>query len=119
MKAFIRAEFDLESPTPREDHDDSRVQSLTELIDFNALHNAAHPFCIQAKSDGSLHTVTHAACKVSVSRCVDWARNAVAAPAAGEPVALLMESDVGLVVHEFAFISMQTPVGASTRPPPP
>lgn len=111
MKAFVRAEFDVESPTPREGQSDGRVQSLTELLDFNALHNASHPFCVQAKSDGSLDTVTHAAFKAAVSRCADWARDAVAAPVAGAPVALLMESDVGLVVHEFALISIETPVG--------
>lgn len=120
MKAFVRAEFDVESPAPRTaDQSDSRVQSLTELIDFNSLHNASHPFCVQTKSDGSLHAVTHAAFKTAVSRCADWARDEVAASVAGEPVALLMESDVGLVVHEFALISIQTPpLVLSPRLPP-
>ncbi|KAK7912250.1 hypothetical protein PG985_014731 [Apiospora marii] len=114
---FIRAKLDLTSDQPLDDGDATRVQSLIELIDFNHAHNASHTFCIQAKSDGSLSQVTHAEFKAAVSRCATWAANIFENTVAPDgiartdkaPVALLMESDVGLVIHEFALISNGTP----------
>lgn len=112
MKVFVKAEFDVASDKLlASQHDEGRVQSLTELINFNSVHNASHPFCVQAKADGSLDAVTHAQFKDAVSRCADWAREALAPLTPGEPVALLMESDLGLVAYEFALISAETPVG--------
>lgn len=111
MKVFAKAKFDVASDKLLPDQHESRVQSLTELINFNSVHNASHPFCVQAKADGSLNTVTHAEFKDAVSRCAEWVRDALAPSTSGEPVALLMESDFGLVVHEFALISAETPVG--------
>ncbi|KAK8137271.1 hypothetical protein PG984_005211 [Apiospora sp. TS-2023a] len=117
IKPFVRAKFDLTSDQPLKDRDATRVQSLIELIDFNHDHNASHTFCIQAKSDGALSPVTHAEFKAAVSRCATWAHNIFSNTVASDdnagageaPVALLMESDVGLVIHEFALISNGTP----------
>lgn len=117
MRPFIRANLDLTSNQPLDDENVTPVQSLIELVDFNHAHNASHAFCIQAKSDGALSPVTHAEFKAAVSRCATWAHsvfsNAVATDGIGKSekthVALLMESDVGLVIHEFALISKGTP----------
>ncbi|KAK8054756.1 hypothetical protein PG994_009823 [Apiospora phragmitis] len=107
IKPFARARFDLSSDQPISDEDSSRVQSLIELIDFNSTHNASHTFCIQGKSDGSLSPVTHAEFKAACfSKTLAADDNATAERA---PVALLMESDVGLVIHEFALISNGAP----------
>lgn len=107
IRPFIRARFDLTAEHPLDDGDVTRVQSLIELIDFNHVHNASHAFCIQAKADGALSPFTHAEFKAAVSRCAAWARDALSTTVA--PVALLMESDVGLVIHEFALISNGKP----------
>ncbi|TLD33420.1 hypothetical protein PspLS_00308 [Pyricularia sp. CBS 133598] len=119
MKVFVKATFDVTSDKLLTDQNESRVQSLTELIDFNSVHNASHPFCVQAKADGSLNAVTHAEFKDAVSRCADWVRGALdAASTPGEPVALLMESDFSLVVYEFALISSEVaPLVLSPRLP--
>ncbi|KAK7998983.1 hypothetical protein PG991_014658 [Apiospora marii] len=117
IRPFMRANFDLTSYQPLDDGDVTRVQSLIELIDFNHAHNASHTFCIQAKSDGGLSPITHAEFKVTVSRCAIWAHDTLSGTvvpndittADKAPVALLMESDVGLVIHEFALISNGTP----------
>jgi hypothetical protein len=94
------------------------MHSLPELVDFNAVNNASHPFCIQAASSGALDTITHGEFKVAVSRCAAWLKeNLPIRPAAGEkaltkmaPVALFMQSDIGLVIHEFALMSIGVPV---------
>ncbi|KAK8116960.1 uncharacterized protein PG998_005241 [Apiospora kogelbergensis] len=117
MRPFVRAEFDLTTDQPSNDQDEGRVQSLVELIDFNSNHNASHPFCLQAKPDGSLSLVTHAEFKTAVYRCAAWAQAMLPSTLAGDdkavagraPVALLMESDVGLVIHEFSLMSINTP----------
>ena len=95
-----------------------KPQSLVELIDFNSTHNASHTFCLRAKPDGSLSPVTYAEFKTAVSRCASWAQGVLPTASPGDdkattgraPVALLMESDVGLVIHEFGLISIDTPL---------
>ncbi|KAK7994014.1 hypothetical protein PG989_007395 [Apiospora arundinis] len=117
IRPFVRAKFDLTSDRSLDDEDTNRVQSLIELIEFNSTHNASHPFCLQAKSDGSLSPVTHATFKAAVSRCATWAQDTLSstvnddykATGGRAPVALLMESDVGLVIHEFGLMSIGTP----------
>ncbi|KAF7554687.1 hypothetical protein G7Z17_g2694 [Cylindrodendrum hubeiense] len=102
------------------------LHSLPELVDFNAQNNAAHRFCIQAKSDG-LDTFTHADFKVAVSNCARWIQDNVPLRESTEPnavtkmapVALFMQSDFGLVVHEFALLSLGVPpLVLSPRLPP-
>ncbi|KAJ0165996.1 L-2-aminoadipate reductase, partial [Colletotrichum tanaceti] len=102
------------------------------LIDFNAAHNPSHPFCVQAKAAGPFDTVTHAEFKVAVSRCAAWLKENLPLTSAGDnksdsaasnktmaPVALFMESGVGLVMHEFALMSIGVPaLVISPRLPP-
>lgn len=114
MRAFVKAKVDFFSSERKEDH----VHSLPELIDFNAIHNPDHLFCIQARSNEPFINVTNAQFKVAVDQCAQWIADNVKLPTAATknglverpPVALLMESDFGLIVHQFALVSMGIPV---------
>lgn len=103
----------------------SSLRTLPELVEHNAKNNATYLFCQQAarRLDGSLHlvSVTHSQLKDAVLRCQEWLRetvNELKLPCPGEddrfskgpPVALFMESDVGLWVHLLALISLGVPV---------
>lgn len=119
-RPFIRPATNYASPEKLEGF----LNSLPELVDFNAVNNAAHPFCIQAKPTPPFDTITHGEFKVAVSRCAAWLKeNLPLGPALMPksltkmaPVALLMESDFGLVVHEFALMSLGVPVSLRRSP---
>lgn len=120
MRAFVKAKVDFFSSERKEDY----VHSLPELIDFNAVHNPDHLFCVQARSNGPFINVTHAQFKVAVDQCAQWIADNVKLPTAATknglaerpPVALLMESDFGLIVHQFALVSMGIPVCSPLSP---
>lgn len=94
------------------------IHSLPELVDFNSLNNQHHTFCVQAKSSEPFDTITHGEFKVAVSKCAAWLKeNLPIRPSSDDkaltkmaPVALFMESDIGLVIHEFALMSIGVPV---------
>ncbi|KAH6896732.1 hypothetical protein B0T10DRAFT_602160 [Thelonectria olida] len=105
---------------------DGCLHSLPELVDFNAQNNATHPFCVQAKADG-VDVFTHADFKTAVSNCARWIKENVPlrettdpeATTKMAPVALFMQSDFALVVHEFALLSIGVPpLVLSPRLPP-
>ncbi|KAF6788140.1 gluconate kinase [Colletotrichum sojae] len=123
VRPFVRPAVNFASDKRLEGH----LHSLPELIDFNAVHNPSHTFCVQAKPTGSFDTISHAEFKVAVSRCAAWLRqNLPTRKTSGgfpltetAPVALFMESDVGLVIYEFALISIGVPpLVMSARLPP-
>ncbi|RAK98995.1 putative NRPS-like enzyme [Aspergillus ibericus CBS 121593] len=120
---FRRPPVDL---YPVEGAEESSVHSLPEIIEFNAQANPDHLFCIQAtkEADGS-----SGACRVSnqqlrdaVANCAKWLQDRVTAlqvpaPATedgqvqkGPPVALLMDSGLGLFLHQMALIGLGVPV---------
>ncbi|KAH7305896.1 hypothetical protein B0I35DRAFT_483651 [Stachybotrys elegans] len=123
VRPFNKAPIDFVS-TKRQP---GAVCSLPELVDYNAQHNSSHNFCIQGKPGGEFDTFTHADFKVAAANCAKWlkanlplgpsqAPNAITKNA---PVALFMESDFGLVVHEFALLSLGIPpLVLSVRLPP-
>lgn len=115
LRPFVRAKVDFFSPEKKDQH----VRSLPELIDFNSIHNKDHVFCIQAQPDDSFVKVTCRQFKAAITRCAQWITETIKLPPAhvsenGEtkraPVALLMESDLGLLIHQFALISLGIPV---------
>lgn len=121
VRPFVRPAVNFASDKRLEGH----LHSLPELIDFNAVHNPSHTFCVQAKSTGCFDTISHAEFKVAVSRCAAWLRKNLpirktsggASVTEHAPVALFMESDVGLVIYEFALMSIGVPVSLhSFRP---
>jgi hypothetical protein len=111
---FVKGELHFTSNVRLKDH----LHSIPELIDFNAHHNADHPFCIQANSCAEPNIFTHGDFKIAVANCAQWLRDKVPIRETTDPkaltkmgpVALLMQSDVGLVIHEFALISLGAPV---------
>ncbi|PTB42567.1 hypothetical protein M441DRAFT_137694 [Trichoderma asperellum CBS 433.97] len=113
MRPFVKAKVDFFSSERKENY----VHSLPELIDFNAVHNPDHLFCVQARSNEPPINVTNAQFKLAVDQCAQWIATNVKLPTAATknglaerpPVALLMESDFGLIVHQFALVSMGIP----------
>jgi thioester reductase-like protein/acyl-CoA synthetase (AMP-forming)/AMP-acid ligase II/aryl carrier-like protein len=112
---FVRTELDIRDP-------ESSVKSILDLIEHNALRNADHVFAIQLQKDmGSPNstratTITHGllkqavlACGERVKRelCLGYRANVSEEPA---PVALLMESDVCLVIYVLALMWLRVPV---------
>ena len=107
--------------------DEQTVQSIPQLIDFNAKVNADYAFCIQAEkalledSPSFLH-VTNAQLKHAICRCTQWLKSAVqelvlpeiiedgAVTRKGPPIALLLDSDINLLVHAYALMSLGVPV---------
>ena len=107
--------------------DGHAVHSIPELIDFNAKFNADYTFCIQAEkapledSPSTLH-VTYAQLKRAIACCSQWLRSSVqqlVLPEIGEngmgsrkgpPIALLLDSDINLLVHAYTLISLGVPV---------
>ncbi|KAL6231238.1 hypothetical protein BDW75DRAFT_244087 [Aspergillus navahoensis] len=100
------------------------IRTLPEVIEFNARANPDHVFCLQAKkcphsSALSLVSVTNCQLKQAVSQCAAWLKSHLqlqlptvvdGAVKKGAPIALLMESDIGLLIHEMALIGLGVPV---------
>lgn len=124
--------INLRSSTPEKDE----IRTLPELLEWNARENPDHVFCVQAEKrsrDGEsdnpyeMTSITNADFKRAVGRCVRWLEGNVpglkdigppgddAEKPAGKPptVALLMESDVGILIHLFALMSIGVPVSYS------
>lgn len=107
--------------------DENTVQSIPQLIDFNAKANADYPFCIQAEKalledfPSFLH-VTNAQLKQAICHCAQWLRSTVqelllpeiiedgAGSRKGPPIALLLDSDINLLVHAYTLMSLGVPV---------
>jgi len=102
------------------------INSLSDLVDYHVKRNPDYPFCVQATrklgEDGySLASITYRILGGAVSRCVSWiemhvATNPVDTASVGEgggtrpPVALLMDSDLGLAVHILSLMAMGVPM---------
>ena len=102
------------------------IRTVPELLQFNALNNPDHLFCIQARKAAEDQTpvfldVTFAQLKDAVLRCSTWlttnlvglsppckdhTNNTVKCP----PVALLVDSNVGLLLHEYGLMYLGVPV---------
>jgi acyl-CoA synthetase (AMP-forming)/AMP-acid ligase II len=112
LRPFVRAKVDFASLEKKEGY----VRSLPELIDFNAIHNPDYMFCIQARPDDSFIEVTCRQFKIAIGRCAQWITESLELQGGrnGEttqsPIALLMESDLGLLIYQFALISLGIPV---------
>lgn len=103
------------------------TRTICELIDHNAALNPDHVFCIQANrqappsTTSSLLAVTHRQLKIAVDQCAKKLktqiieahlphRNEDGSWRTSAPVAVLAESDINLLIHEFALISLGIPV---------
>lgn len=106
----------------------STIRSLPDLIEYNALQNPSHLFCIQCKQSDvgagaafEFINVTFAELKEAVDRCCLWLLQNI--PDAHQAklssdgsveksatVALFMESDLGLFIHIAALLTLNIPV---------
>jgi hypothetical protein len=128
MPSHAKASGHFCRPTLNLGRDAAGVRSLPQLIHFNAQHNPKYPFCIQAevKRDGAIkdtnekppyetHTVTMETLKISVDSCADWINHGLST-AADEtmkevgPVAIIMESNIGLFIYLAALLELGIPV---------
>ncbi|KAI9375907.1 hypothetical protein BJX61DRAFT_548427 [Aspergillus egyptiacus] len=101
------------------------IRTLPELIEFSADANPDHIFCLQAKRNPdsqwpSLVPVSNLQLKQAISRCAGWLRSHITLELPtvghdglvrkGRPVALFMESDLGLWIYEMALMGLGVPV---------
>lgn len=128
---FKRAQFDVlldqHSTSP------STIRTLPDLIHHNARYNPHHLFCLQCKlsaeeDTSSLATVpvTFVQLKETVDRCCRWLETGAALQPAklrsdgsvqkSRPVALFMESDLGLFLHIAALLTLNIPVSFQHPP---
>ncbi|KAL9620217.1 MAG: hypothetical protein Q9160_005226 [Pyrenula sp. 1 TL-2023] len=85
--------------------DDSGIRSLPDLLEFNKLHNPDHLFCIQALSPNEGH-----------GKCCQWVIHEAGSASAvkelaekRQPIALFVESNVGLFTFILALLSLNIP----------
>lgn len=115
--SFQMASIDLHPKNP----DTRDIRTLPELVEFNATHNTNYLFCLQARRQSEPLSVTHGQMKKAILRCSDWCVTNVkelklpsrlddGTIAKGQPVALLMENDLGLWIHLLSLLSLGVPV---------
>ena len=100
------------------------IRSIPDLIDWNTDNNPDELFCVQAVRDGEAMRITFAQLGDAAVRCGERLRSDLRLEEVGDgngdgmakgaeksaPVALFMDSDVGLIVHLFALMGMGVPV---------
>ncbi|KAL4933194.1 uncharacterized protein BDV17DRAFT_251310 [Aspergillus undulatus] len=99
------------------------LRKLPEVIESNAVANPNHVFCLQAKQNPdrpfpSLISVTNSQLRDAISRCAGWIQFSVlpqlpnvadGSVNKGVPIALLMESDIGLSLPQMSFLGLDVP----------
>ena len=114
---FIRPRFSPRSPPNDEALESDSISSLPHLIRHNALYNPDRMFCIQGQE--SLENPLPISFKVlenAVSACSSWVEEQLGLGRDGSeqrvkcPVALYMESDVGLFIYIAALLASNIPV---------
>jgi hypothetical protein len=109
---------------------DGHIRTLPELIEYNARVNPEHIFCVQARKEkegesnkSEFLTITHLQLRQAISNCSKWLvqnvgelsrprRDESGVVRKGSPIALLMESDVGILFHLFSCMSLGVPVSS-------
>lgn len=105
---------------------DISIKTACDLIDFNADRNPDHLFCLQAEKspngskNPSFLRITYRSFRDMVLRCQQWIEEHIreihlpilidGKTVKSRPVALLLDSDIGLLVHLFALMGMGVPV---------
>lgn len=120
---FRRAKWTL-LPDRQVPPDETTIQCLPDLVEFNAIHNPDHLFCLQAGVEvehAQSTKITFAEFARAVEQCGYWIRTKVpsATPPVlteegglrkASPVALLLGSDLGLFMYLVALLSLNVPV---------
>ena len=102
------------------------IRSVPELLEFNALNNPNHLFCIQTRKavEGTQPTfldITYAQLRHAVQKCSAWLtanvlelvpphRDHTGEFVRGPPIALFVDSNVGLLIHEYGLMCLGVPV---------
>lgn len=97
------------------------IQTLPALVDFHGENNPQHPFCLQVKGDNRSVQVSYQSLQHAIVRCQAWLGEQVVGfhppivDADGHvkkcaPVAILMESHVGLAIYVLACMGKGIPV---------
>ncbi|KAI3327547.1 acetyl-CoA synthetase-like protein [Xylariaceae sp. AK1471] len=131
QKPFKRPIFTPRTPAPAShgQQDENTISSLPDLIRFNAKHNHSNVFCLQAESENtsqaqldgvvrhySAREITFKSLEWAVASCARWISNNVPLPgldsevSSRKPIALFLESDVGLFIHLAALLAIDIPV---------
>ncbi|KAL3493895.1 hypothetical protein BJX62DRAFT_248702 [Aspergillus germanicus] len=121
LRPFRRPEIKLYPAA----HEAGYIRTLPEVVEFNAKENPNHVFCLQVNKspDGSVPTlipVTNVQLRNVIAQCAAWLQSCIqlqlptvseaGTVTKGAPVALLLESDVGLWIHEMALLGLGVPV---------
>lgn len=89
------------------------IRTIPELIDYNATHNRDVVFCVQAVKDAAPVQITFGQLRDAISRrCARFRAELQLdpGPKKSAPVALVMDSDVELLIHLFALMGLGVPV---------
>lgn len=120
-RAFKPADIDLKQPSTSDS-----IRTIPELIEYNAKVNPDALYCIQALKPQDEQTtkasrVSMRQLRNAIWRCSDNLRGGLIGfddlsaskegqtPIKPEPVALLLDSDMGLLVHLFSLLSLGVP----------
>ncbi|KAF2994038.1 putative secondary metabolism biosynthetic enzyme [Curvularia kusanoi] len=124
MSTFNRPDIWLPAPLgAAQPYKLSQHRTLPSLVDFNATNNPEYLFAIQAEkgvdSETTLREISFAQLGRAIARCQAWLETTVrgmhlpvlrgGSVVKGPPIALLMESDVGLFIHQVALLGLGVP----------
>lgn len=115
MVAFIPPKVSLDPTTGL------GIRTLPGLVDFHGENNPQHLFCLQAKRDNHFVPVSYERLQHAIVRCQAWLEEQAIdlhpplMDTDGHvkkcaPVAILMESDVGLAIYVLACVGKGIPV---------
>jgi acyl-CoA synthetase (AMP-forming)/AMP-acid ligase II len=114
---FIRPKFSPLPPLNGEPLAGNSIKSLPELIRYNAIHNGDRTFCMQGH-EGLEHArrITFKQLDDAISACSIWVEKQLVPSNEGpksrpkRPVALYLESDVGLFIYIATMLASNIPV---------
>lgn len=115
MVAFISPRVSLDTTTGL------NIRTLPELVDFHGKNNPQHLFCLQVERDNRFVPVSYERLQHAIVRCQAWLEeqaiglhppimNTDGHVKKCAPVAILMESHVGLAIYVLACMGKGIPV---------
>ena len=104
-----------------EDPDERDIRTIRQLIEFDSQQNPDHVSCIQTRKHQHSISVSYLQLKKAILRCSDWFtatvkeihlphEDANGGLYRSSPVALAMDSDIGLLVHLLSLLGLGVPV---------
>ena len=107
---------------PAKERRDGSIRTIPELVEYNARHNSDHVFCVQAEKNGKgAQIITYSQLRQAILHCSRWlihnvheldlpTRNENGEVIKCSPIALFMESDVGILIHLLSLLGLGVPV---------